>query len=180
MDLVQLFEDDFPSHKFYVWSPLAYGRPAQLSTSPIHKWAWDALPFYKVSFLYITIESDPNHPKLGDWMLELTVDTDDVVFTDYSNEPDASRFPDANSTNSTLRVVAWQCTEDMNFNWYHSIWSKGEWPENNDELFQQPEYPVQSISITVPLDDLPGREEVLALIARFKATLNSKLNIAST
>ena len=176
-DLVQLFEDEFASHEFYAWAPLSFGRPTQLTTSPLRKWAWDGLPFYKASFLYTPANSDPNSHRADDWMFEIAVDTDNVDFSTMRGEPDAAAFPDASTTDTTLRLVAWKCTEEAQFNWYHDLWSRGEWPLTDDFVLSQPEYPVQSLSITVPLGKLADREAALALITRFKQSISLQLGI---
>jgi len=180
MDLVQIFEDEFPSHEFYAWSPLSFARPTQLTTSPIHKWAWDGLPFYKASFLYALAGSDPNHHRVGEWLFEVTLDADNVDFAPLRGEPDASKFPDAETTASTVKLIAWKCVENGTFNWYHDLWSKGEWPPVDEVSFEQPNYAVKSLSITVELDELPDREAALTLIARFKAATFDQLGLAHT
>ncbi|ODT47746.1 MAG: hypothetical protein BGO80_13820 [Devosia sp. 63-57] len=180
MDMLQVFEDEFPTHEFYAWSPLSFARPTQLTTSPVHKWAWDALPFYKASFLYTVVGSDPNHHRGGEWLFEVTIDTDDVDFSTFKGEPDAAKFPDAEMTDSTVKLVAWKSTGNGTFNWYHDLWNRGEWPTTDDVAFTQPNYPVQSLSLTVRLDDLPDREAALALVARFKAATSRELGLAHT
>jgi hypothetical protein len=180
MDLVQLVEDEFATHEFYAWSPLSFARPTQLTTTPIRKWAWDGLPFYKASFLYTAAGSDPNHHKAGEWLFEVTLDADSVDFSTIRGEPDAAKFPDASLTATTLKLVAWQCVEDGHFNWFHDLWNKGEWPESDAVAFLQPAFPVRSLSLTVPLEDLGGRDAAVAFVWKFKQAIQTQLNIASS
>lgn len=179
MDLVQVIADGFDTQEFYAWSPISFARPTQLTTSPLKKWAWDGLPFYKASFLFKPVGGDPHNLKAGDWLLEIFLDSDDVDLDTTHGEPDASKFPDATTTSSQLKLVAWKCTEDVSANWFHDVWAKGSWPETDDEIAQQPNYPeITATSLTVSLDEISDREAVVALMNKFRAKVQSNLGIS--
>ncbi len=179
MDLVQVISDEFETHDFYAWAPFATARPGQLSTNPMrHKWAWDALPFYKASFLYKGINASNQELKANDWLLEIMLDADDVDFDELGRgEPDAAKFPDAATTKSMLTLMAWKCTEDTSLNWYYGVWEKQEPPENDREVLVSSTPPLAATKMTFDLAQLGDRAAILSAVAEFKGHLRAAMQI---
>lgn len=172
MDLVQLLEDEFQTHEFYAWTPTWHARPTQLRTSPVRKWAWDGLPFYKVSFLYLPVGSDSNVPKKGEWLLEIRIDSDTHSFPGPRGEPDAAEFPDASATDSVLKLVAWECTEDTNGDWFYKLWRKRRLPSQDDVVEVYSDLPIRSLCLTVPLHKLADANAAGEQVANFKQAVS--------
>lgn len=178
MDLIQVIADDFQELQFYAWSPLHTRRPTQLTSNPLKgKWAWDMLPFYKVSFLYKPEAASPNDLAEGDWLLEIHLDSDTAGFEAHRGEPDAANFPDADTSRSTLSLVAWQCTEATKANWANGVWKYGSWPAVDGVAEQLTDYPVRVIRLTTALEDLHDKAALRSSIDGFKALIKSQLNI---
>lgn len=177
IDLVQLIGDGFDTHKFYAWASPSFDRQTNLTSTPLKKWAWDGLPFYKVCFLFMPTEASPHNPKAGDWLLEVFLDTDNVDVQQMRGEPDASKFPDATTTASMLKLVAWKCTKDVSANWFRDIWRSSDWPPVDGVPFQVPGKPVVSMSLSVPLEELSNRQSVMNLISTFRAKVQTQLGI---
>lgn len=178
MDILRMMADEFDTHEFYYWTPLETDPLAKRGTNPLKtQWAWDALPFYKASFLYKVIGSDHNAPMAGQWLLELSVDSDDVDFDDYRGEPDASRFPSAQTCNSTISLIAWQCTNDIKANWFNGVWETLDWPDPDGSVLQHDAYPVRSVQLNLPIEELDSQAAIKKAVADFRNLLKEKLEI---
>lgn len=178
MDLIQVIADDFEGLQFYAWSPLHTRRPTQLTSNPLKgKWAWDMVPFYKVSFLYKPEGASPHDLAEGDWLLEIHLDSDTAGFEAQRGEPDAGKFPDADTSRSTLSLIVWQCTEAIKANWANDVWKYGSWPAADGIAEQLADFTVQVIRVSTALEDLHDKAALRASIDDFKALIRSELGI---
>ena len=116
LDAVQRISQEF-NCSFYVWTPTYYSTPPRIITSPFldSRWAWDMIPFYNTSFLFLSEGADPNTQKKGDWMLEISIETDSSAADKFSEcseceeEPNPLNFEPPEKVESNLYLHFYYC-----------------------------------------------------------------------
>lgn len=182
LDLVSQIAEKFDL-TFYAWAPQEYERLGRFTTDPTKKWAWDMLPLYNTSFLYLQEAADRNRTRTGDWMLEIAVISDEGYNPKAleNGEVNASQFPPAEQTRSILGLYAWRSTKTLDRNWFNSIWDSWDsekmgWPEDGD-LVENAERNIMIVGKTFDLSDLSDKTAVETAVAGFKLLLGNKLGI---
>jgi hypothetical protein len=179
LDLVSEIAEKFDL-VFYAWSPQEYDRLGRFTTDPTKNWAWDMLPLYNTSFLYLPEGADPNRIRAGDWMLEIAVISDQGYNGKAleNGEVDASLFLPAEKTRSILGLYAWRGTKALDCNWFNSIWDseKMDWPKDG-ELAENARNNIKIVGKVFELSSLSDYAAVEAAVANFKLLVGNKLGI---
>lgn len=182
LDLVSQIAEKFDL-EFYAWSPEEYERLGRFTTDPTKNSAWDMLPLYNTSFLYLPEDADRNRTRVGDWMLEIAVISDEGYNCKAleNGEVDASQFLPAEKTRSILGLYAWRSTKTLDRNWFNSIWDSWDsekmgWPKDGG-LVENAERNIMIIGKTFDLSDLSDETAVETAVAGFKVLFGNKLGI---
>jgi hypothetical protein len=179
LGLIRTFAEAFDSHEFYYWTPLLGLSPARGSDpSATSSASWRMLPMSWASFLYLPQSADRNHPRAGEWMLEIALRSDTGISASGSEEPEASDFPDAAQCSSDVSLVAWQCTAPVDANWLNGIWSAIDWPKEDEKIVESAEPPFRLIKKTFKLTTILGKDDVDRAAVEFKAILSRALGEA--
>ncbi|MBB3020417.1 hypothetical protein FHR70_003498 [Microvirga lupini] len=178
LDIIRLIADGFDGHEFYLWEPVNNDRPVGRLKDPTTRWAWDMLPMGKMTYLCLPQGAERNHPKAGEWMLEITLDSD-TGFSDpeTGEEPDPQDFTDVAKSVSKIRLVAWQCTSSADLNWYEDVWNSTDWPDQDGELVEHSDPPFRALSKEYDLKHLADKSAVNNAVTEFKALLKAKMGI---
>ena len=162
LDIVDELVRQFEKFQFYYWSPVQFAPPPRRSSDPVGRWAWDGLPYYCFSCLYLPVGAKLDEPKKGEWRLKINIDAD----TGYSagdDEPDPTKFRDVTECESLLRLYGWRCEADDNVgDWYYGLWDVDDWPKTEGVLqpVEKGNYSVgfqaHRLSEITSENDLPG------------------------
>ena len=96
------------------------------------------LPFYNISFLFLSEGSRPDQQNIGDWMLDVYVETDNGYKEEVSNvEPDPTNFIPITDSESTISIQLLRCSQPSNFNWYWDFWNNCDYPENQFDIIKK-------------------------------------------
>ncbi|MDI9849517.1 hypothetical protein QM467_15785 [Rhodoblastus sp. 17X3] len=178
LDMMCVIADAFEEHEFYVWEPSYFEPPCKRTRDPSKHWAWDMLPMVNMAYLCLPEGADRNHPKKGQWMLEILLTSDSgFELSETENEPDSKTFAPAENAESTLTLLAWQCTADTDLNWHAKMWAAHDYPEGDDVLTDLDEMPFRVLSKTFELSTLADRNAVRAAVAQFQALVDEKMGI---
>jgi hypothetical protein len=183
LDAVQRISQEF-NCRFYVWTPTYYSNSPTIITSPFppSRWAWDMIPFYNTSFLFLSEGADRNTQNKGDWMLEISIETDSSATDKFSEEceeePNPLSFEPPEKAESNLYLLFYYCTQPNEFDWYHHFW-KNKRNKNVDypdeEVGVIKEYGLKYISQTYELSKLFTEKTLLECVADFKNLIKAKL-----
>jgi hypothetical protein len=178
MDIIRIIRDDF-DYKFYGW--ISY--PTKLGSSgvdPLDRPVWSMLPFYNIVLLHLPPGVDPNHPKRGEWMLELYIEADDSFFQRLRGESDPipTELPPTEQSGTYLSMRALYCTEDVDLNWYYKMWC--EFPKQEGVIEEHSDPPVKSIWKRFEMSTLGDKEAVSRAVGEFKKMLTDKLELQFT
>jgi hypothetical protein len=172
VDIIGVITDGY---KFYRWetNDLIGRMPGQVSKDPFGdgEWIWATLPLYWMSLLYLPANLQWNVQKAGEWMLEITVETDSGFrYREDDSEPPPSEFMAADQSATFLRLYAWYCTQDGNLDWFSGIWQKLEWPQRDDEVaVEDSDVPIiRIVRRSFDLSRLPDRASVERAFAEFR------------
>lgn len=177
MHLVQLMGDQFSEMSFFLWSNNRCENPPRADVNPMRGWAWDMLPLYGASFLYLPHGADRTNPRKGDWMLDICILADTGFQYDVDdNEPDQSSFVEPLLARSELCLIAWQCTADISTSW-RSIWKNNDWPDGNEVPLEHPDASIRVMKKTFDLAKIPDEHAVKKSAFEFKEAVAKHFGI---
>ena len=170
-DIIGLIASEM-GQDFYYWQVLHSDGPVRSGTNPLKKWAWDMLPMVQASYLFLPSGADPNSPRRGEWMLEISVLSDSGFDEPKGGaEPDASDFPDAAECASTMSLFAWYCKEDCDVNWFNMVWNRMEWPKSDEEVIESDSPPIRVVRKNFNLEMLGNKDAVRDAALKLKGLL---------
>lgn len=170
LDAVQRISQEF-NCKFYVWTPHYYSNSPRITTSPFppSRWAWDMIPFYNPLFLFLYEGADSNTQKKGDWMLEISIETDSSAtdkFSECEEEPNPLDFEPPEKAESNLYLRFYYCTQSNKFNWYYDFWESIDYPDEEVDVIE--EYGLKYVERTYESSKLFTEKTLLECVADFK------------
>ena len=90
----------------YQWVPIYFNSPPQRKNSPLDNWAWDMLPMYCVSFLFLQERASKNElPKKGECLLQICITADTGYDDGSGNEPNPLDFETAENSNTMVDLL---------------------------------------------------------------------------
>lgn len=162
-----------------------YGFNRPTTVNPFDKWVWDMLPMYRVSFLFLSLSTDQNQTKKGEWLLAIHL-VSDTGYPDgiswKKGEPNPLDFPVAEDSFSRLGIYAFKSDIDERRNWQESVWRPA--------INYLPKYPsdwnvvtIEKIGVSIcgaqfDLSDLSNKEAMLRTASQFKEVLARDLQLS--
>jgi hypothetical protein len=170
LDLVKVIKKQFEQHVFYQWSPCNCDPPPIRDSDPLKRWAWDFIPMYDFSILYLPSNAASNgKPQPGDWMLEIHFLTDDGFPHEQEPEPnpsDPTEFRPVQSSASTVVLAAYLCTKAVKGNWFWDVWNEMDWQK--EETKDYPDFGIKLVYKRFPLADMLDEKAVRSAVEQFK------------
>lgn len=174
-DIVRVVTDGFENHKFLFWEPHEFEPPPRRMSDPRAKWAWDMLPDYAFSVILYPIGGERGRPQEGQWMLEISIVSDDGYEPDDDVEPDATAFRDPSKCASSLNLCAWQCTSSRDIDWVADVYDQLYWPEKEGEVEEHADPPFRLIWRSFNLATLSDKPAIEGAVCEFKHTLQMRI-----
>jgi len=156
--------------------------PGQVTKNPFGdwEWIWATLPLYRMSLCYFPASLDWNVQKVGEWMLEIFVETDTgVKHRDDDSEPSPTEFTPASQSETFLRLYAWYCTQDGSLDWYRDIWQELDWPEQDGEVAHS-NLPIKIVRKSFDISKLPDRASVERALTEFRGLISEKFQLSAS
>jgi hypothetical protein len=177
-DMVELAAGEFDDMNFYWWTTLHADRPVQSGTNPMNgRWAWDMLPMARVSYLFLSSDTDRNRTMPGQWMLEVHVDSDGgFEENEEGTEPDPETFASAAESASSMTLYAWYCTAESGRNWLNGVYRVIDWPEDG-EVMESAEPPFRVFGKTMAIAELSTRADVTNFVHAFQEEASAALGV---
>jgi hypothetical protein len=178
LDAVQRISQEF-NCSFYVWTPTYYLTPPRRTSPPFppSRWAWDMIPFYNTSFLFLSEGANSNTQKKGDWMLDIHIETDSSFeeFIESNEEPNPLNFKPPEKAESNFYLQLIYCIQPNKFNWYH-FWQNTDYPDEEVDVIE--EYKgLRYIGRKYELSKLFTEKSLLECVADFKNLIKDNLPI---
>jgi hypothetical protein len=135
-----------------------------------------------MSLLYLPPNLASNIQRVGDWMLEIFVESDTgAKAREDESEPPPTEFDSVEKSETVLRLYAWHCSADGSLDWFSDIWNELEWPEEDCRVSgEDPAAPVRILRRSFELSKLPDRASVDHAIEEFKALVSEKFGGPTT
>jgi hypothetical protein len=177
LDLCATISDKF-DREFYYWYPIETDMTPMGRKDPTNdRWAWDFLPLYYFSILYLGPGNETYIPRAGDWMLEISIRADDSVDLSGNTEPNPAKFDSPEKGSSKLTLYGWFCTRTKNGNWVDDVWDKLDWPKNENILVHHKESGIKVVGKSFGLTDLISPEAVSSVVNQFKELLRNQFDL---
>ena len=165
LDMVQAVVKAFPETTHHYWTPTEFDGLPRRASDPIGCWAWDALPYYSVSWLRVVEGLEEKHmPLAGRWMLEIQHEADNG-WKDGKDEPDARIFEKAENSSSTLSIIIWKSEVEKPGNWY-AAWNaySKDWPDaETDPNAVDEESGLRAVIVSQDMAEFASVEDVTAM-----------------
>ena len=168
---------------FYGWSPIHFERIGKLGTDPTGKWAWDLIPLYCASFLYVQPSYNHRHRMQGEWMLEIGVNSDDGYDPSSRKnvEPNVSDFPPPEECNSLFGLYCWFSTKTVEGNDWFQLW---DWnsdiePPRDGKIIEYKNLQLKITGMEYDLHALKDKESLIQVVSDFKKHIKKAFDIDS-
>ncbi len=181
LDLAMTFANEMSLRPYCVG--YGFNRPA--TANPFDKWVWDMLPMYRVSFLFLSPLTDQNHPKRGEWLLDIHLVSDSGYPEGISwkkGEPNPVTFSPAENCVSLLGIYAFKSDRDERRNWHDDVWHPAiNYPSRYPSDWNVVTNDKNGVSIygaQFDLSKLTNKEAMLGTADQFKEGLARELQIS--
>lgn len=178
LDIVDIIEDDFPSHEFYWWRPTDDSGFYMGRIAPNEKPVLTSLPLFNFSLLYLPTGRSHANAEIEQWMLEICVTLDDGFPGEKSADSRPNEFTLPENSSSWISLLAWKYSKKTidQLNWYRDIWGKIDYPE--DKGMKKDLNGCISVSnIEFELHNLGSREDVQGAVRQAKNQFNKHLGL---
>jgi len=168
---------------FYGWSPVHFGRIGKLGTDPTGKWAWDLIPLYCASFLYVQPSYNRRHRRQGEWMLEIGVNSDDGFDPSSKKnlEPNVSDFRPAEECKSWFGLYCWFSTTTVKESDWLQLWDFNSdiEPPGDGKINVDTKRQLKITGKEYDLHTLRDKESLIQVVSDFKEHIKNAFNIDS-
>ena len=135
-ELVQEIAKAF-NYKFYRWVP----KFEVATNEKIAPFSWKGLgmlPMYDISFLFLDPSYDRKKPRQGEWLLDISVQSDDGYKVDHYrwilNQVEFEHIKE--DSNTLIGLYAIQFKGNMNFHEWYDIWNNKKYPMDGNEILE--------------------------------------------
>jgi hypothetical protein len=147
------------------------------------KWAWDLIPFYSASFLYVQPSYNHSHRRQGEWMLEISVNSDDGFDSSSKKnfEPNVSDFRLPEECNSWFELYCWFSTKTVEGNDWWQLWdwnSDIELP-GDGEIKEDTKRQLKITGRKYNLYTVKDKESLIQVVSEFKKHIKDIFDIDS-
>ena len=173
---------------FYFWEPYKFARPAQRTSNPFSKWAWDMLPAMSTIYVFKNVKEESSIA-ISDYLISFYVDSDTGVDEEEMNRFEAdglSLTVSVQEAESMVKVGIYTPFKSEQLHWYSNIWSQGAYPTYHtfDAQNQQTKdingCPIVSSGFEVSVSQLMTEDGIKQLAVKIEQCLADALQHAKS
>ncbi len=171
LDLAKEIADGLDFQQNCCWTPIQFKTPPNRDNSPFKdRWAWDMLPMYDVSFLFLREGVNKEKSvKVGECLLKVHIISDNGYQEKGKKEPNPIEFQATENSDTILELIVIQASKDLGKTWVN-IWNNNSTCNFDTEQLLR-KYEMLLIRKEYCLAELSDQESLNRVLEDFKANL---------